>query len=400
MKSLKIYVIVLFAICFGLVSCTSSDSENGQKADLKSSMHRFAATISNLIPYMGQLYKFEDQKNQKIILANLQELKTTNALISHQLEKSYSDPAMLTVIEQFNDDINAITDDYQMEKYLRANWRLRHIISNCNTCHSRSSEDFKLKPIRWDVKTEGLRPEESIEILLALKMYREAIDKLFRAMDLNQITGYPLKQTLKKSLAVSVRVLRNYDLSSNIVNHAMKTGNQSLFQRGLLKFWKKSLTNIKNNPATAQAFYEKGLKAEKRGKDYGFVFFLEGSARVNKDLNKYSSDYRYSKSLLLAGQLSTKLVSISEGEQDIAFFESCILHRPHSSFARKCYKYLKSSYQRRGFLKKSAYKKRLDRFWVEASDREEPLHEKMRDKKELDDEFIFLRRIYLDDLSL
>ncbi len=399
LESRRLVVVILSIVTLIWVSCAHQDKRTAEVAHLKGPMRGLAVTIKSLLPKVTSYGQFTNSKNRDFITTRLKTLRNLSEEIQMEVSKEGQDPGMEAVVRDFQTDLRQASLDFSVGNYSKARWRVLNITSSCNTCHSRSSNDYGLSPIKWNIDYSTLNPSESIELMLAIKEYEKAFQFIGKTM---QTCKSPFVEglfiSLKKSLAVSVRVLRNYDVSKKLLEQGISSRCFSKTQRKFLGSWKKSLSILDRYSMTYKQVYKKGQNLSQRSNELSFIYDLEGSARIHRYLNRFNRGVEYAESLYYAGIYAKRLSSISHGPLDHAYFESCIRHQPNSLIARKCYRKIASSYKERGLLNQSIYANHLNFLWKQSKEIKKPLHEEFKEKEEVEDEIRELLRIYTDEI--
>ena len=334
-------------------------------------MHRLAAAMTTLIPYVASDEKFEDPKNAAAIKAAVTDLakETTSlkaSLSAHGTQKSRNhDPLLASLATSFDDDVQTSLEVLGTGERSYAQHLLRNSVSYCTACHTRNESESKYQFPVFKSTLDGLGLYNRLQLLSAARQFNEALSDFEASIAPTGKTKPATSGAAEKSgpleverssrlaLSIAIRVENSEARALDLVSKIQKSKVISANFRKELESWKSALiaTRTKDSGSktpvqqleSARAMVDRAQKAAAATWSSGpevsrvpDVEYLRASSMLHTFLEKPSTPLQEAEALYLLGRSYSELQSLGFWSPSDLYFESCVRKAPHTKIAQTC----------------------------------------------------------------
>lgn len=326
---------------------------NSQAADdsWSKKMHELKTVLERIVPTVVSDQKFKDKKSKKQLKADVKKLSQ----ISHRLSRKQVasiDPSLQVIARLFRAEMSraAAELDRGHDDYARS--ILRTATQYCTACHTRSDRGVKFQFSFSDQWVNGLSLFEKADYYSATRRFDSSL-KTYKELVFNKKAleegPFVWERAVYRALAVSIRVLRDYDQALEIVNKVLSLKSVPTYFQKTVRAWKESTLYWKKNPLRISGSEKvsfdrvKGIIARARGlQEYpldqrAYIDYLVATKAIHDYLGKYPSGKYKGHSYYLAGVAYESLGEFHSWNLHEWYYQACIETSPHSALSEKCY---------------------------------------------------------------
>ena len=317
-------------------------------------MQELANTLTDLLPYVYDVQKFEDASNKKLISEKISKFKTA----SHAVPKDKADdllgqdPLVTMSIENLEREIESAQQAYEKGNTRYSRHLLQHTLNYCFACHTRSQMGPKYD--YWNLtKLSGLNisPLQRSQILVATRQFDQAKDllksQLIRGPEAFS-NPYMQEQAIKRYLAIVVKAENSPTEGYKFINEIDEKSRLPVYLSKNLHSWEESFVKWmaenkngkpKNLLAKAKRLIEHsdflygGVDGDGR-----YVDYLRASSLLHESLGQKLTNKQRAEAYLRLGVVYNLLSDSGFWELPEGYFEACIREWPKSSMAKDCYR--------------------------------------------------------------
>ncbi len=339
-----IVTIILLSIIFCFISCSKkSDQEN-----LPTEMRKAYTTTAKLYNYVWSPKNFQDARFEKQILTHLDKLIDTFHRVEVVTPIEAFEPGFRITLEVNREMLVDARNRFAAGDKEYANWKLRGLVGNCTSCHSRYEvpNDF----VGAAPMPSGGSFDEQLaygEFLLASRQFdlaSEAFLTLAHKMAITDTASYHLTQSLLRWAVIEARVKNRPQEAARNLDELLKNGHISEQAKRMITAWISQFEKLAQSPLAptlqnSTMLLKPVLHLESIENDeLNLVNTLKGTSLLHELLLKSSSVEDARKSTLLLG-LAYNHIPISSFDvfRDL-YLEQCIRQFPNTPEAQLAFK--------------------------------------------------------------
>ncbi len=349
-------------VAISLVSLHSKATDSGSASDLqwRENMRTAKTIISELLPDLVDEAKFSDIKNRARIEKNINRLTDVSNLISHGLEKNFSqtDPTVQIVSHYFADNLKNAKRGFEQQRYDYSRFLLMNTMSYCIECHTRTQSGVSFDGFQLSKQLDTLDVIQKIEYFISARQYEAALKLIEETLQSEaKLPMFGGEKILRYGLGVTVKFLNDPDKTLALLSIPDKANHLPYFLRDDLKQWKKSAQDWKkeNRNTSGQTLASKVTQAEGLIKkanalnvklassNAGHIETLRANAILTLAFQGKPDHKVAAKMFYLTGQTYEMIPDHLFWTMHESFYSACVNQLPHSEQAMQCYRSFEES---------------------------------------------------------
>lgn len=337
----------------------ASPAENAD-VQWREQMRTAKTVMVELLPDLVDENKFSDIKNRARVQKNINRLTEVSSLISHGLEKNFSqtDPTIQIVSHYFADNLKNAQRGYDQQRYDYSRFLLMNTMSYCIECHTRTQSGVSFDGFQLSKQLDSLNVVQKIEYYVAVRQYNAALKLIEETLQSEaKLPMFGGEKILRYGLGVTVKFLNDPDKTLALLSIPDKANHLPYFLRDDIKQWKKSAQDWKNENTSksAQTLTAKVVQAESLIKkanalnsklsssNAGHIETLRANAILTLGFQGKPDHKTAAKMFYLTGQTYEMIPDHLFWTMHESFYAACIHQLPHSEQAMQCYRSFEES---------------------------------------------------------
>ncbi len=345
---------LLVAVLIGVLSLGCSLRGDSSDAEIREEMRDVYVLSDELFSFAwsaDESFSAEEKKRVSYLLARLDKdfHKVEKVAGSREIEPGFEQSlkSQQLMLRDIRKRLKGDNDEYTI-------WRLRGMMSNCVSCHSRFAQarDFPARGAKTDRDTFAGSLAEA-DFLVATRQFDKgsaALLRLARDTDNLGISAGDSFDALKHWLLVEVRVKARYLPAAETIKSIQRESRFDGYRDSILEAWVADLKDLANFDGGAGDLSYVGLLLENRldnesieAQERRLVKTLRATAILHQMLSTKLPPEQRREALYLLGYAYEQIpIASLEGFGD-AYLEQCIEDFPGTEQARKAYRLYKDS---------------------------------------------------------
>jgi hypothetical protein len=347
------------ALVFITASCSTTQT-NPKHEDWNGHMRELGRIFSDLVPYLSSQNEFNKAAESGHFEESAAELHRVVSLVKTTAEQPHLDPSLSIVAAQFDHEIRVANKSIKEKKFEKAFVHLNNVNRYCISCHTlleTTSEPFlpELAP-----NFENMSFLQRGDFYLATRRFSDAVYEYERGLldpSWAQTNRREWNDHMQRLLSVVVRVRNNPSFTLEMVSRFFDSNSYPNELRKYAIHWRRhirewrageeaKLTVDQTARVRAEALLNQAnTEAKINGSDSVRILALRASGILHEELASNKKAGRDPQILYLAGMAASYLGEVEIGAVPEIFFDRCVLSRPNSPLAAKCYARLKEIFQ-------------------------------------------------------
>ena len=347
---LRLMVSLTFVISF--VGCSSNTKNSKAEPKWISNMHQLSDVHSKLTPIVADSKKFSDPDQKRAINENLKRMVEISAAIASDSRAPNADPLIGFNAQKLVSEVNEAYSAFQVQDLPRSQFAFSRISSSCISCHTRADRGFKDFPLPWENNIKSLSKIQRVELMMANRQYKSAIAEAFDLASDPKVASQDPRAwlvTLERSLGLLIRVYKDPTQAEALVSYMLKNKSAPFYVKSDAVAWQKDIKTWKTEKSrrkvenfdAAKKYFEQAAQAGPRD-SVSLIKYLRASGILH-ELMENTKSPQYAEYLLYSGMIASSLKDLNQGYLDQYYYETCIMHEPHTDTSEKCYSLLEES---------------------------------------------------------
>jgi len=336
-----------------LLGCGTLNVWAKEKNSWPEKMKKLQTTLQAVLADVSSDERFYDPKNFKRIEKNVLEFSKLAHEISRDTPISLDgDPIVGMIAGEFSREAKNVAQTLKWGQRPYARNVLRSMTQYCIACHTKNPNGPQFAGLS---QAPTFLKEGSLDranYLTAVREFDQAYSGYLQIIESEKsapATSLNWEKAVRMSLAISVRVKNDPDLSLKVVAAVSGTKNAPLFIKEQASAWRIALEKWKKEKPVAkneEALFNESLRLVQEAKDLqkypvdrsADVLFLRASAIIHDQLALAPNGKRAAEAMYLAGTIYDVLGSAEIWDMSSLFYLGCIAKVPHTAMSRNCYR--------------------------------------------------------------
>ncbi len=346
-----------------LQSCATRDDSTKQE-NWNSHMRELAQIFSEILPYLSSENAFNKAIKSDALEEPIKNLGRMVSKVKIEFQQPHMDPSLSIVAAQFDHEIRQASSSLQNKLYPQALQQLSNLNRYCISCHTllESNTDAFLPELSTNF--ENLSYLQRGDFYLATRRFSDAVYEYERGLldpSWAQLNQREWTDHMQRLLSVVVRVRNSPAFTLEMVNRFFASNSYPSELRKEVMHWRRHIvewqletsqknTLMKTPKARAQSLLDQAkIEGKINGRESVRILALRASGILHEELASNKKALRDPQLLYFAGIAASYLSDVEISAVPEVFFDRCILNRPNSELAAKCYAGLKALVQNSRF---------------------------------------------------